>query len=61
MDGQGDGQGQEFGTAAQGPDHQIPVLNSFLAENADSDGCAEKCQETLEIQLNGYLGGLIFS
>jgi len=52
VDGQGHCQGQQLRTAAQGPDNQIPILDSFLAEYPDSDRSAKKGQKALEVQFN---------
>jgi hypothetical protein len=49
VDGQGNCQRQQFWTAAQGPDNQVPILDSLLTEDADSDRGAKKGQKALEV------------
>jgi hypothetical protein len=60
VDGQSNCQRQQFRTTAQGPDNQVPVLDSLFAEYSDSDRGAKKCQKALEIQFKGNLGRFIF-
>ena len=60
VDCQGDCQRQKFRTAAKGPNQQVPILEALPAENSDPDRGAEKGQKTLQVQLNGNFGRLIF-
>ena len=49
VDSQGNRQGQKFGTTKEGPYHQIPIVDAFLAENSDPYGGSKKRQKALEV------------
>ena len=53
-------QRQELRTAEKRPHEQIPILNTFFAEDPDSDRCAKNRQKALEVHRDRYFGGFIF-
>src|SRR5210317_411176 len=53
-------QRQKLRTAEKRPHEQIPILNTFFAENSDSDRGAKNRQKALEVHRDRYLGGFIF-
>ena len=53
-------QRQEPRTAEKRPHEQIPILNTFFAENSDSDRGAKNRQKALEVHRDRNLGGFIF-
>ena len=57
----GDGQCKKLRTAEKSPGQDLPVLESFLSENTQTDARTQDGQQTLKIQGGSYLWSLILT
>ncbi len=60
VDGKHDRQGEQLGLAEQRPEEQLPIVNPFLVNNAQTDDRTRQRQEILEVDWDLDLGRFEF-